>query len=315
MTPEERCARDAALSHNVIRRDKAIALGMSSQAISRRISKRTWRVIYPGVYFTGFGRASRKARIAAACLWGGEGSVASHESAAELHRLSVRLAAEPAITVARRQNSAHGIRVHLDPKLERGRTVKVDSIPATTIERTILDMCAVLDRKGALALVETTVREQRTELSRLARMLDGFHAPRPAGSKTLGWILNKRFGRGVTDSAAEDLFLRLARRYRLPQGLVHHHVVRDEGPRRAGGFVAELDFAYVAERLAIEIDGDRFHCDPVSGEADRHRDSELGRRGWAVLRFTYWQLCNEPEWVARCVKETLAARRLHLFSG
>lgn len=278
---------------------------MSSAALSRRVRSKRWRLIYPSVYFVGAGRITWEARLAAACAWAGPDAVVSHLAAAQLHGLLASRDAD-SITVSRKKNSAHGVEVHWDPA-GVGRSVKVDGIPATSAERTILDICRTSPRRFALEIVERAIRNNRTNLRRLTNLLED---PKTKTCRTLAWILEKRFAQGVTDSEAEDLYIRLARKDPVGRALVHHHVVT-----RYGQHLAELDFAYLPELVDVEIDGDEAHDDPVAGQRDKRRDALLGEMGWVVLRFTYWQLVDEPEWVIDRVCATLAHRRERRFHG
>jgi very-short-patch-repair endonuclease len=112
----------------------------------------------------------------------------------------------------------------------------------------------------------------------------------------------------VTDSDAEDLYLRISRRDDVCRGAIHHHVVTRQGHR-----LAELDFSYLPELVNVEIDGHEGHDDPVARQRDRRRDALLGEMGWTVLRFTYWQLVDEPQWVIDRVRATVVRRRRESF--
>jgi very-short-patch-repair endonuclease len=74
------------------------------------------------------------------------------------------------------------------------------------------------------------------------------------------------------------------------------------------GVVYRLDLAYDVERVAVELDGDRFHSSRDSRDRDRRRDAALATSGWVTLRFT-WDRLHED--VAGCRRDTLAtlARR------
>jgi very-short-patch-repair endonuclease len=272
------------------------------------LSAGRWRTIYPGVYFLGAGKISWKARLAAACLWAGDGSVVSHLAAAQLHGL-IADRNPVAITVPHKKNSAHGIEIHWDPS-GPGRRATLDGIPVTSVERTLADVCRTAKRTFAVEIVERAIRGKHTNLRRLIRSLE---APDTKPCRTLGWVLENRFAYGVTDSEAENLYIRLARKHDLHRGMVHHYVVQ-----RNGQHLGELDFAYTAELLNVEIDGDESHADPVAAQRDKRRDALLGEMGWTVLRFTYWQLVREPDWVAdrvravleRC-RETSIQQRFH----
>jgi very-short-patch-repair endonuclease len=298
-TPEHRCEIEALPHHRIIDRDKALELGMSTKSISRRLASRRWRIVYPNTYFVGPGTIPWKSRLVAACRWAGPGSVVSHMAAAQLHGL-LRSVDRVSVTSARRLNSRHGIEVHWAPK-GTGRNVTVDSIPSTSVERTLLDISRRAGRPFAIELVERSIRDGRTNLRRLAALLDEPSSPSCPDFK---WILEKRFALGVTDSEAEDLYLRLARRDPTCAEAVHHFVVT-----RHGQHLAELDFAYPLGMVDVEIDGDESHSDPVAKQRDKRRDALLAEMGWVVLRFTYWQLVDEPDWVIDRVRATVLRRR------
>ena len=76
-----------------------------------------------------------------------------------------------------------------------------------------------------------------------------------------------------------------------------------------GRVIARVDFAYVAERLAIEVDGWSFHGSPEAMTSDLRRQNRLVALGWTVLRFTWWQVMNEPERVAQEIASVLFALR------
>lgn len=68
------------------------------------------------------------------------------------------------------------------------------------------------------------------------------------------------------------------------------------------------DIAFLAVRLAIEIDGRFHHDDPDVFENDRRRHNALVNDGWTVLRFTYRQLVDDPAGVVATIRTAL--RRL-----
>jgi hypothetical protein len=71
----------------------------------------------------------------------------------------------------------------------------------------------------------------------------------------------------------------------------------------AGRFVARLDLAYEAEKVAIEYDG-AFHWEQRRAD-DRRRDA-LRALGWIVLVFSAHDVYQEPTSVARRVEAALA---------
>jgi len=75
-----------------------------------------------------------------------------------------------------------------------------------------------------------------------------------------------------------------------------------------GRVVAEVDFAHLGLRIAIEVDGRAFHSDRHSFEHDRWRQNELTVRGWLVLRFTWEQIVGRPSEVIAVIQAAVAQR-------
>jgi very-short-patch-repair endonuclease len=69
----------------------------------------------------------------------------------------------------------------------------------------------------------------------------------------------------------------------------------------------EVDLAWPG--VIVELDGYAFHKSRASFEADRRRIATLAARGYTVLPFTWYQLKDEPGWVARTIAEALALSR------
>jgi len=69
--------------------------------------------------------------------------------------------------------------------------------------------------------------------------------------------------------------------------------------------IGRVDFAYLEERIVIEVDGRLFHG-PEVFESDRERDNTAGPAGWRVLRFTWKMVTERQEYVLATVAEALA---------
>ncbi|MDP9397885.1 MAG: DUF559 domain-containing protein [Actinomycetota bacterium] len=68
----------------------------------------------------------------------------------------------------------------------------------------------------------------------------------------------------------------------------------------------ELDVAFPRHRLAIEVDGWAWHSDPTRFQRDRDKQNALMRAGWVVLRFTWHDLVERPQYVVATVRAALA---------
>jgi very-short-patch-repair endonuclease len=57
----------------------------------------------------------------------------------------------------------------------------------------------------------------------------------------------------------------------------------------------EVDFAWLAQGVVLEVDGLEYHGGDVAFHRDRARDRVLAVAGFQVLRLTWRQLSDEPE--------------------
>lgn len=125
----------------VVSRSQALRNGLSEGMIKFRISSGRWQQLYPGVYVTFSGGPGRGAQLWAAVLSAGPGAMLSHETAAELQRLTDKPAAMIHLTVPiqRRVKAAEGVSLH-----RSGRTVEAlqrnSNPPRTRVEETVLDL-------------------------------------------------------------------------------------------------------------------------------------------------------------------------------
>lgn len=81
-------------------------------------------------------------------------------------------------------------------------------------------------------------------------------------------------------------------------------------PMVVGGRDRYLDIVFELLRVCIEIDGYEFHGRRAETrerfETDRFVATAMTAVGWRVLRFTWRQVTEQPDWVITTVKATLA---------
>ncbi len=64
---------------------------------------------------------------------------------------------------------------------------------------------------------------------------------------------------------------------------------------------------YPPLKLLIELDSRRHHSAKLDLDADRERDNRLLVLGWRVLRFTWDDITNRPDWVTGLLLRALRA--------
>ena len=74
-----------------------------------------------------------------------------------------------------------------------------------------------------------------------------------------------------------------------------------------GGRRYELDIALPEIRLAIEIDGYAYHSGDEQFQRDRTRQNALIAAGWRILRFTWADINDRPDYVVAQIRRLLAA--------
>lgn len=98
------------------------------------------------------------------------------------------------------------------------------------------------------------------------------------------------------DSAAERRAIALLRAAGIPGWVLGHPFER-----------WRIDIAFVRERVAVEIDGWAWHMDVDRFRSDRHKGNALVRARWDLLRFTWHDLTNRPDYVIGEIRVALRA--------
>ena len=210
------------------------------------------------------------------------GAVLSCAAAAQHHRLEVFGA--HAIHVTRAEPlpvRQKGVIVHRRPVLADAR--------ATTLLQTLLDCARCLQVPEAVGILDSALRQGRVEPGELRALIP----PSGPHARQVAQVV------GLTDPAAHSVLESQIRVLLVLAGLgpVQSQVHFDR--------VGWVDFL-LQGWLVIEVDGFSVHRDRFN--EDRRRDAELTRLGLVVLRFTYYDVLNRPEWVLQVVRETLVAR-------
>jgi len=287
----------AGRQHGLVDRGQLLALGLTAGAIGHRLSLGRLHRVHLGVYAVGHPAVSRRGRWLAAVLACGSDAVLSHRSAAALWGLSptARADADVSTTVGRR-HSRPRIAVHRVRALPPADRSVVDGIPVTSVARTLLDLADVVSPQVLQRALETAERERRLDL----RALDELCARSPGRHGLRG--LRRALAAfdpaaAETRSELERQFLARCRTAGLPPPAVNTHVA---------GF--EVDMAWPAKRLVVELDGHAFHANRQAFERDRVRDAALQLEGFRVIRVTHRRLHDHPETVMATVRELLDGR-------
>lgn len=300
VTTDERIHRSARLG--LVTWPCLLAAGVTEHEIKGRLARGSLRQVHPGVYATFGNPMDHRARLLAACLAAGPGSVASHRAGlAEWGMLDGEQPIE--ITSPRGSHPVPvGVVVHR-PNLLRPQDVTVRRhVPVTNPIRTLLDAGAVLPRPVVSECVERALVARLVTVKGPRLILADLGGRGRSGTAALRGHLDRRaLGDRRPESVIEPLMARLlyddlgigAIEYQ-PTLLLEGHRVRP-------------DFLVPAALVVVEVDGLDAHASRAALDSDLERQNLLVRHGYLVLRYTISHL-RRPARVAAEIRATCLDR-------
>lgn len=216
----------------------------------------------------------------------------SHATALRRHDLLARPSAVHVTVPASRSLRQNGglvvHRTHRFPPLQR-----IDGLPTVTAAAALTDCWPLLPPSERRAPVIDAVRRGIATVAELRSEVQ--RRPRLADRRALLELLELL----AAGCESELEIWGLLHVFDAP-GLRHGH---RQYWVSAGGRNYRLDLAYLAERVAVEMDGAGTHGSRSARERDIARDAALAAIGWLTLRFSYERLTQD---VSGCRRETLA---------
>lgn len=308
MTPTASAAPDLddllAAQAGVLSRAQAVAAGLSTDTVDRRLAARRWLPVHPRVYRDADRPDTAEARVRAVVLWAGEGAVLSGAAAAWWWGLLPRVPEVVTVTVPRRRA----------PRPRAGIVVRRRSLdPADVAVRRGL---AVTGR--AWSVLEAAVELPGTGAALLDRVLSAPPGPgvpdlaelTAAHRRTLGAHGSRAAGELLAGAARR---VRAAAGHRVRAALVRSGVTGWRCGHPVAGIVVPL--AFPAHRVAVEVRGASGPdpdavpgTAPGTGSGDDWRRAVLRRQGWRVLVLDPADVLHRPDAVLVAVRGALAGR-------
>lgn len=283
----------AARQHGVFSRSQAVSLGLSEDAADRRLRSGRWRAVEPGIYAMAGSPDTWERRLVSAVLVSRGRALVSHVTAAALHELSEVRSEVTHVTVVHGRHHPRSAEreVHQARNLTPRDATSLRGIAVTSIPRTLVDVAGCVSRERLEAILDAALVGRKASLRRLRAYVEQTGNKRGVGY--LRRLLAERED-GVPESELERRFIRLVRKLRLPE---------PARQVRIGSY--RVDFAYPAHRIAIELDGYRYHGSSRALRADLVRQNRLVLLGWLPLRFTWADVADEDA-VAETLRTILA---------
>jgi hypothetical protein len=244
------------------------------------------------------GPLPRETWLWAAVLRAGDGAVLSHQTAAELHRLTDTRADAIYVTVpSTRRVAARGLIIRISGRIGQAKQPN-RSPPRTGVEETVLDLVEVSPSLDDVCgwITKACGRHLTTEEKLRAAL---------ANRKKMPWRdeLNDVLaaaGDGI-HSVLEYRYLRdVERAHGLPRSQHQVRVVID-------GKVVYRDVYYEEYQLAVELDGRLAHPEEERWR-DRRRDNQAHARGVQTSRYGWREVYAEPCQTALLLAQILRRR-------
>ena len=288
----------ARAQHGLVTGEQAVA-ALGPYRRRRWVTERRLIHAQPGVYrLAGAPETWHQALKAVELSTGG---VISHRAAAEIWGLLF-----PSGYVEASIKQGHAAKLHPPAIAHRIKDLRPDlavereGLRVTDPARTIVDLGLVVPP----GLVASALR--RGVSKRLVSLADARHIRERLGRRgrngtgILGEVIDIHLlADEKAESELEVRFLQLRKRYDLAELTLQYEVWA------MGRCVARVDGAVPRLKLAIEIDGFEHHSTPEAFQRDRSRQNELVALGWTVLRFTWTDVVEHPDRVAREIREAI----------
>jgi very-short-patch-repair endonuclease len=287
----------AARQHGAVARRQLLDAGVSARMIEERIRSGLLIPVHRGVYLLAHGPRSPLAFEAAAVLACGPQALLSHRTAGARWALLTEAPESIELTVVGRNRTApNGLVVRSISALADSELRRHEGIPITSPSLTLLDLAGTLGRhdlSGALneARVQRLVTDDDLRASLAAH-------PNRRGASALRCLVDEERGPRITRSEAERRALDVMRA---------HGIEPDASDVAIGPY--RVDFLFERERLAVEVDGYRYHGTPKRFVADRRRTNYLASKGIQLFPLTWVDLHQGAKEAMALLQATLSERR------
>lgn len=253
-----------------------------------------WRRVGPGTYLRKSVEETPLLKVETASRRLPPAAAFSGLTAAWLHGLDVPF--QPIeMTVSDGSVSARAGMIVRRRALVRGEVVKARGFRATSVLRTLRDLCADLPLVEAVVMTDMALHGQLVNIATLRAAAAESGGSR--GVRILRQVLDH--AEPATESPMETRLRMLLVLGGLPRPEAQV-AIRDRFHR----FVGRPDLFYREHRLGLEYDGGT-HRETLA--EDNRRQNRLVDAGIRLLRFTAGDIYNTPDFVIRTVRAALAA--------
>jgi very-short-patch-repair endonuclease len=299
--PLGRLARLSAGNAGVFRHDDAGRLGISADRLTTMLRDGLVIRMFPGVYRVAAVSPSPEQRLRAALAWAGPDAAAAGRSAGTGYRLDGITSPTPEIVVPETKRArTSSIIVHHARDRRPLMIRNVDGVPTTGVEATLTLLAHLVDAETLEVACEDARRRRLTSVTALGAYLDRWQQRGRPGQVKLRALLAELDPRHPARSKLEVLTRRLLVANDLA-GFVRELPLAHEDKR------FRYDFAYLDQRVILEVNGRRWHDDPADFERDQEKWSLPARHGYRLVFATWETVTRRPERLVAELRDALRA--------
>lgn len=266
-------------------RKQASGLGLTEGQICHRVTSGRWMAVRPGIFVFEGTRVDWQSEQLATVAW--SGGVSSHRAAARLYGLPGFDEAEFEVTTYNTQvMSRCGISVHHTNRMPREQIATPAGLPCTSVERTLLDLGAVVSPGRVAVALDHALMTGMTTLGSLDFCLYLTARRGRRGCRTLRELIRKRIGLGdVPNSPLETVIFEFLVSFGFPLPHLQLEIRAEDGR-----FIARPDFVYPDRRAVIEGHSKKWHSEPEKQKRDAARHNDLVLDNYRILYITWYDV-------------------------
>jgi hypothetical protein len=293
----------AAEQSGLITREQATNSGLTAKQIERLVISGKWERCHPSVYRRTDVPVAWPSTLQAALLWAGDDAVISHESAAafwgctEMNTSVVHLAGTRALSAPR------GIQYTRVSKLEDWDKTFCEGLPITPPARTLLDTSGTISNFRFERALDQLLSWNVTCTRDCELMVERHSSKGRPGAAFMKMLVANRKRYGLLRSPLESDFEGYRRAWGLPEAEHNHDLFIDDR------FIANIDFAWPAQRVLVETHGKDVHLQEKVWRRDIGVGNDLQGTGWQLFVVTWKDLKEAPEKVRAKLVRALTPTR------
>ena len=282
--------------HGIVARHQLVRAGITPAGIRHRLDRGRLHAIHPGVFAVGHLVLSPRGWWMAAVLAGGEGAVLSHRAAAALHGLIDQTPDLADVLVLRNRERRRGFRPRRVRTIPDEDRAQVDSIPCTSVARTLLDLALTMRERDLDRALRRAEELRSFDGFAIARVLRRGRPGTAALRQAVAVYARDEATMRRLRSELERHFLSLPRAHDFVLPATNVVVATPWGEH-------EVDTLWSAERIVVELDGWWAHQDRESFRRDHRLAMDVRAAGYDVSRLTWDQVVvSGPQTVQRLAR-------------